>query len=66
MRGHNVYFYGAIRKIIPKLSLLPFLIWTSDIIKEQPHYLNIPEVAHSADEVVSVPVLDRHSLLFSL
>ena len=28
MRGHNV-FYGAIRKIIPKSSLLPLLIYTT-------------------------------------
>ena len=25
MRGHNICFYGEILKIIPKLSLLPFL-----------------------------------------
>ena len=25
MRGHNIYFVGIIRKIIPKLSFLPFL-----------------------------------------
>ena len=30
MRGHNVYSYGAIRKIIPKLSLLPLLIKSTD------------------------------------
>ena len=30
MRGHNVCFYKAIRKIIPKLSLLRLLIWTAD------------------------------------
>ena len=31
MRGHNVCFYGAIRKIIPKLPLLPLLIWTTAV-----------------------------------
>ena len=30
MRGHNVCFNGKIRKIIPKLSLLPLLIWSTD------------------------------------
>ena len=29
MRGHKIYFYGEIWKIIPKLSLLPNLIWNS-------------------------------------
>ena len=29
MRGHSECFYEAIRKIIPKLSLLPLLIWTT-------------------------------------
>ena len=29
MRGHKVCFNGKIRKIIPKLSLLPLLIWST-------------------------------------
>ena len=29
MRSQNVCFYGAVRKIIPKLSLFPLLIWTT-------------------------------------
>ena len=31
MRGQNVCFYGKIRKIIPKLSSILLLIWSSDI-----------------------------------
>ena len=31
MMGHNIYFKGVIWKFIPKLSLLPHLIWSSDI-----------------------------------
>ena len=31
MRGHNIGLYGEIRKIIPKLALLPHLIWSSDM-----------------------------------
>ena len=27
MMGHNIHFKGVIWKIIPKLSLLPLLIW---------------------------------------
>ena len=27
MMGHNMHFKGEIFKIIPKLSLLPLLIW---------------------------------------
>ena len=27
---HNICFYGKIRKIIPKLFLLPLLIWSTD------------------------------------
>ena len=30
MMGHNIYFYGEIWLIIPKLSLLPLLIWSTD------------------------------------
>ena len=29
MMGHNICFKGVIWKIIPKLSLLPLLIWTT-------------------------------------
>ena len=31
MRGHNLRFYGEIWKIIPKISLLPLLIWSSEL-----------------------------------
>ena len=31
MRGHNVGFYGQIRKITPNLSQLPLLIWSTVI-----------------------------------
>ena len=30
MRGHKICFYGEIWLIIPKLSLLPLLIWSTD------------------------------------
>ena len=30
MRGHNICFHEEIWIIIPKLSLLPLLIWTTD------------------------------------
>ena len=30
MMGHNIRFKGVICKIIPKLSLLPLLIWSPD------------------------------------
>ena len=29
MMGHKICFYGEIWLIIPKLSVLPFLIWTT-------------------------------------
>ena len=32
MMGHKVCFYGEILLIIPKLSLLPLLIWSNDYI----------------------------------
>ena len=32
MMGHNIHFKGVIWKIIPKLSLLPHLIWTNDLL----------------------------------
>ena len=28
--GHKICFYGEIRLIIPKFSLLPLLIWSTD------------------------------------
>ena len=31
MMGHKIWFYGEIWLIIPKLSLLPLLIWSTDI-----------------------------------
>ena len=33
MMGHNICFKGVIWKIIPKLSHLPLLIWSTDEIK---------------------------------
>ena len=30
MMGHKICFYGDIWQIIPKLSLLPLLIWSTD------------------------------------
>ena len=38
MRGDNICFYAKIRKIIPKLSLLPVLIWSSEE-ESVKHYL---------------------------
>ena len=32
MMGHNIYFKGVIGKIIPKLSRLPLLIWSTAYI----------------------------------
>ena len=32
MMGHNICFYGKIGIIIPKLYLLPILIWSSGAI----------------------------------
>ena len=33
--GHKIFFYGKIWIIIPKLSLLPLLIWSTDPSKGQ-------------------------------
>ena len=30
MMGHNICFEGVIWKIIPKLSVLPLLMWSTD------------------------------------
>ena len=32
MRGHKTSFYREIQKIIPKLTLLPFLIWRPVVV----------------------------------
>ena len=32
MRGHNLLFYGQKMEIIPKLSLLPLLTWSSVVL----------------------------------
>ena len=47
MRGHNICFNGKIRKITPKLSPLPLLIWSTgvtivrldDVLQEAKHRL---------------------------
>ena len=31
MMGHNISFKGVLLKIIPKLSLLPLLIWSTGL-----------------------------------
>ena len=31
MMGHKICFYGEIALLIPKLSLLPLLIWSTDL-----------------------------------
>ena len=36
MMDHKICFYGKIRKIIPKLALLPLLIWSTEIIPFTP------------------------------
>ena len=33
MRGHNICFYGKMRKIILKLYQLPLLTWRSGAVK---------------------------------
>ena len=33
-RGHIIRFYGNKRKIIPKLCLLPLLIWGTDFLQK--------------------------------
>ena len=35
MIGHKIYFYGEIWLIIPKLSLLPLLIWSTEVSLER-------------------------------
>ena len=35
MTGHNICFKGVIWKIIPKLSLLPLLSWSTDHLSIQ-------------------------------
>ena len=34
MMGHNIGFEGVIWKMVPKLSLLPLLIWSTDYSEE--------------------------------
>ena len=45
MMGHNICFKGAIWKIIPKLPLLPLLIWSTDWYLKVPLYIK----EHSSD-----------------
>ena len=52
MMGHNIGFKGIIWKIIPKLSCLPLLILSTDLMQGTKIYLHIicsavlPEVCH--------------------
>ena len=60
-RGHNVWFYGARKKIIPKLSLLSPLIWTSDTIiilqigTPLPNTINVHKHKHIECSRISLP-----------
>ena len=36
MIGHNICFKGVISKIIPKLSILSLLIWSSELLVSSP------------------------------
>ena len=38
MMGHNVRFKRVICRIIPKLSLLPLLFWSTDIVQTDMMY----------------------------
>ena len=38
MMGHNISFEGEIQKIIPKLSLLPLLFWSTEGASACPHH----------------------------
>ena len=41
MRGHNICFYGEIWSVLPKLSMLPFLIWSTEALVKIPFSYNI-------------------------
>ena len=41
MMGHKICFYGEIWLIIPKLSLLPLLVWSS-VMSVLPEILHLP------------------------
>ena len=43
MMGHNICFKGVIGKIIPKLSLLPLLIWALNL---DPKVTHLGPVSH--------------------
>ena len=59
MRGHNIFFYGKVQTIIPKLSLLPpfylehclskVLFYISDPAWVQNVYINLPAVKRRAE-----------------
>ena len=56
MRGHNICFYGEIRKIIFELSSVPPLIWSS----EQASFLPAsPWIDSKLAIMTLVPICDR-------
>ena len=49
MMGHKTCFHGEIWLIIPKLSLLPLLIWSSDAFKRYAYGMAVnADAAHTA------------------
>ena len=55
MMGHNIHFKALIWKIIPKLSPLPLLIWSTG---KAPFILMLP-----SNSIILVPETDNYNQL---
>ena len=70
MQGHKICFYGEIWLIIPKLSLLPLLIWstvTADLCKTDSHSCGMFGRANShLLSKYSIALLVKTSIMMSL
>ena len=58
MRDHNACFSGKIGKIIPKLFLLPFLIWSTEfpfflILNTFIFFHSVPEFFYASSKSLS-------------
>ena len=52
MMGHKICFNGEIRLIIPKLSLLPLLIWSTKYYDILNNYFSIWDTTYSISETL--------------
>ena len=64
MMGHNIHFEGVIWKIIPKLSLLPLLIWSTGHLKNHENHVQDRDTVVQANKCLSQCKVRKHRDIF--